>query len=64
MGILKQRLKKCCTKKKHHLYSVGEFFIATQEKCEKIDKDTIEELIDSMPSKIQVVIIGKWRPTK
>ena len=55
-ALLKQQLRKRFFIKKYHQYNASELFTAPQRKWEKIDQDIIDELIDSIPSRIQAMI--------
>ena len=53
---MKQQLQKHFSQKEHHPHSTSDLLTTRQEEWKKIDKDTNDKLIDSMPSIIQGAI--------
>jgi hypothetical protein len=62
--FLKRRLRKRFSKKERRLHSAHELFAIAQEEWEEIDQGTIDDLIDSMPYRIQAVIEADRGHTK
>jgi transposase len=62
--LLKRRLRKLFSEKEHCPHSAHELFVAAQEEWEEIDQGTIDDLIDSMPRRIQAVIEADGGHTK
>lgn len=61
---LERRLKKCLSEEERRPQIVGELFVTTKEALQHIDQDTIDDLIDSMLYKMQVVIEAHGGHTK
>lgn len=62
--FLKQRFMKHLSKKEHRPHGTHELFVVAHEEWEEIDQGTIDDLIDSMPRRIQAVIEADGDHTK
>jgi len=54
--LLKRQLRKRFLVEGHRPHSTSELFVAAQEEWEEIDQGAIDDLIDSMPRRIQAII--------
>jgi transposase len=62
--LLKRQCRKRFSEKEHRPHSAHELFATTQEEWKEIDWGTIDDLIDSMPHRIQAVIEADRGHTK